>query len=124
MEAFELRLAGLRLVTSPFFRAQREAAQIAPALLAPQGLFLATVAGQLGMSGILFLGIIPRDRLPGVVQVVRALVPSTYATDVLASSFARRLDSGLVLRDLTVCAVVAVASLALASWAFGRAIRA
>jgi len=92
-------------------------------LLAPRP-ELATVAGQLGMSGILFLGIIPRDRLPGVVQVVRALVPSTYATDVLASSFARRLDSGLVLRDLTVCAVVAVASLVLASWAFGRAVRA
>ena len=91
-------------------------------LLAPRP-ELATVAGQLGMSGILFLGIIPRDRLPAVVQVVRALVPSTYATDVLAASYARHLDVGLVVRDLLLCGVVAVAALALASFAFGRAVR-
>ena len=91
-------------------------------LLAPRP-ELATLAGQLGMSGILFLGIIPRDRLPGVVQVIRAAVPSTYATDVLAASYGRHLDAALVLRDLLICGGVAVASLAVASWAFGRAVR-
>jgi ABC-2 type transport system permease protein len=92
-------------------------------LLAPRA-ELATVAGQLGMSGVLFLGIIPEHRLPGVVQAVRAIVPSTYATDALASSFHRHLDVGLLLRDLGVCVVVAVLALALASAAFRRAVRA
>lgn len=92
-------------------------------LLAPRP-ELATVAGQLGMSGVLFLGIIPQDRLPAVVQVVRAVVPSTYATDVLAHSFSASLDVGLIVRDLAVCAVVAAASLALASVAFRKAVRA
>ncbi|MCW2599056.1 MAG: type transporter [Frankiales bacterium] len=92
-------------------------------LLAPRP-ELATVAGQLGMSGVLFLGIIPENRLPGVVQAVRAVVPSTYATDALASSFSRQLDAGLLLRDLGVCFVVAVVALSLASAAFRRAVRA
>ena len=92
-------------------------------LLAPRP-ELATVAGQLGMSGVLFLGIIPQDRLPAAVQVVRALVPSTYATDALASSFARHLDAGLLFRDLGVCLVVAVLALSLAAAAFRRAVRA
>ncbi|MGZ6827681.1 MAG: ABC transporter permease [Mycobacteriales bacterium] len=92
-------------------------------LLAPRP-ELATVAGQLGMSGILFLGIIPEHRLPAVAQAVRAAVPSTYATDALASSFSRHLDAGLLLEDLGVCLVVAVLALTLASLAFRRAVRA
>lgn len=92
-------------------------------LLAPRA-ELATVAGQLGMSGVLFLGIIPADRLPEVVRGLRAVVPSTYAVDALASSFSPRLDAGLLLQDLGVCVAVAVAALALASLAFTRAVRA
>jgi ABC-2 type transport system permease protein len=92
-------------------------------LLAPRP-ELATVAGQLGMSGILFLGIIPEDRLPAAVQVVRAVVPSTYATDAFASSFSPQLNAGLLFRDLGVCFVVAVLALSLASAAFRRAVRA
>ena len=91
-------------------------------LLAPRP-ELATVAGQLGMSGILFLGIIPPDRLPLVVRAVRAVVPSTYATDALAASYARHLHAGALGRDLLVCAAVAVLSLAVASRAFDRAVR-
>ena len=91
-------------------------------LLAPRP-ELATVAGQLGMSGVLFLNIIPRERMPGVVQVVRALVPSTYAADALASSFRRHVDVELLVRDLGVCLVVAVLTLSLASAAFRRAVR-
>lgn len=92
-------------------------------LLAPRA-ELATIAGQLAMSGVLFLGIIPSSRLPTVVQGVRAVVPSTYATDALASSFARHLDAGLLFRDLGVCLVVSVVALSLASLAFRRAVRA
>ena len=92
-------------------------------LLAPRP-ELATVAGQLGMSAILFLGIIPDSRLPLVVRALRAVVPSTYATDALAASYARHPDPALLLRDLVVCAGVAALSLALASGAFRRAVRA
>jgi ABC-2 type transport system permease protein len=91
-------------------------------LLAP-GQELATVAGQLGMSGVLFLGIIPEHRMPEALQVVRAAVPSTYATDAFASSFSRHLDAGLLVQDLGVCLVVAVAALSLASLAFRRAVQ-
>jgi ABC-2 type transport system permease protein len=91
-------------------------------LLAPRQ-ELATVAGQLGMSGVLFLGIIPEHRMPEVLQVVRAAVPSTYATDAFASSFSRHLDVGLLVQDLGVCLVVAVAALSLASLAFRRAVQ-
>lgn len=90
-------------------------------LLAPRA-ELATMAGQLGMSAVLFLGIIPADRLPALLQVVRAVVPSTYATDALAGALAPRLDAGAVLADLAVCLVVSVASLALAAVAFRRAV--
>jgi ABC-2 type transport system permease protein len=92
-------------------------------LLAPRP-ELATVLGQLGMSGVLFVGIIPAARLPEVLRAVRAAVPSTYAVDALAASFRARWDTVLIARDLGICAAVAVAALALASAAFRRAVRA
>ena len=92
-------------------------------LLAPRP-ELATVLGQLGMSGVLFVGIIPSDRLPEALRALRAVVPSTYAVDALASSFRPRWDAGLIVQDLGVCVAVAVAALALASVAFRRAVRA
>lgn len=91
-------------------------------LLAPRP-ELATAAGQLAMSTILFLGIIPADRMPGVLRLVRAIVPSTYATDAFAEALKVRPDLSLAVADLAVCAVVAVVSLALASAAFTRAVR-
>ena len=92
-------------------------------LLAPRP-ELATVLGQLGMSGVLFVGIIPSGRLPEALRGVRAVVPSTYAVDALASSFRPGWDAGLLVRDLGVCVAVALAALALASVAFRRAVRA
>jgi ABC-2 type transport system permease protein len=92
-------------------------------LLAPRP-ELATVLGQLGMSGVLFLGIIPSGRLPQALRGLRAVVPSTYAVDALASSFRPRWDVALIARDLGVCVAVAVAALAVASVAFRRAVRA
>lgn len=91
-------------------------------LLAPRP-ELATLAGQLGMSAVLFLAIIPADRLPLPLQVVRAVLPSTYAADALAGALGRTIDVGALLVQLAVCLVVAVGSLAAASVAFRRAVR-
>ena len=83
---------------------------------------LATVAGQLGMSAVLFLGIIPADRLAAPIAVVRALVPSTYAVDALAESYRSAPDWGTVGLDLGICALVAVVALAAAAAAYRRAV--
>jgi ABC-2 type transport system permease protein len=91
-------------------------------LLAPRP-ELATVAGQLGMSAVLFLGIIPAHRMPEALQVLRALAPSTYAADALARSLGPHPDAGLLVRDLLICAAVAVVALVAASAAFRQAVR-
>lgn len=83
---------------------------------------LATLAGQLGMTVVLFLGVIPAGRLPLAVRVVRALVPSTYAVDALAAAFLPHPGWASIGWHLVVCAAVAVAALALATWAFRRAV--
>jgi ABC-2 type transport system permease protein len=91
-------------------------------LLAPRP-ELATVAGQLGMSAVLFLGIIPAHRMPEALQVLRAMAPSTYAADALARSLGPHPDAGLLVRDLLICAAVAVVALVAASAAFRQAVR-
>ena len=91
-------------------------------LLAPKP-ELATVTGQLGMSAVIFLDLVPAHRLPEAVQVLRAIVPSTYGADALTEAFAKHPDTWLIVRDLGVCVGVAVAALALAAWAFGKAVR-
>jgi ABC-2 type transport system permease protein len=91
-------------------------------LLAPRA-ELATVAGQLGMSAVIFLDLVPAHRLPVAVQVLRAVVPSTYGADALAEGFTRHPNGWLIARDLGVSAAVAVAALTLAAWAFGKAVR-
>ncbi|MFF2505400.1 ABC transporter permease [Streptomyces sp. NPDC058067] len=89
-------------------------------LLAPRP-ELATLLGQLGMSAALLLGVLPADRMPGVIQYARDLLPSTYGVEAFARTFGARPDWGGVLLDLGVCGVVGVASLALATWAYRRA---
>lgn len=91
-------------------------------LLAPRP-ELATVAGQLGMSAVLFLGVVPAERLPLVLQAVRALLPSSYAADALARALGPRVEITALAPDLAICAVAAVLSLALASTAYRRAVR-
>ncbi len=85
---------------------------------------LATVAGQLGMSLVMFLGLVPAHRLPGVVQAVRAAVPSTYAVDAFAESFRSHPQWGVVAADLGVCVAVCAVALGAAAWAFRRAVTA
>ena len=91
-------------------------------LLAPRP-ELATVAGQLGMSAVLFLGVVPAERLPLVLQAVRALLPSSYAADALALALGPRVEITSLAPDLAIAAVAAVLSLALASVAYRRAMR-
>lgn len=91
-------------------------------LLAPRP-ELATAAGQLGMSAILFLGIIPPERLAAPLRLLRALVPSTYATDALAEALRPDPRVGWIAARLAVCAVVAAATLALSALAYRRAVR-
>lgn len=83
---------------------------------------LATVAGQLGMTVVMFLGIIPADRLPVAVRVVRAFVPSTYGVDALAEALRVHPDWAFVATHLAVCVAVGVLALAAASRAFAWAV--
>jgi ABC-2 type transport system permease protein len=85
-------------------------------LLAPKP-EVATVAGQLGMTLVLFTGLVrPPD-------AVAAVLPSTYAVDALRESFAPDPSYAALLADLAACAGVAVVALAVAAMAFRRAVR-
>jgi ABC-2 type transport system permease protein len=84
---------------------------------------IATVAGQLGMSLVMFLGIVPAHRLPGVIQAVRAAVPSTYAVDAFAESFKHAPSWTTIGADLGICVGVCALALAASTWAFRRAVR-
>ncbi|MFI8290963.1 ABC transporter permease [Streptomyces sp. ms191] len=89
-------------------------------LLAPRQ-ELATLLGQLGMSAALLLGVLPAERLPGVVGYARDLLPSTYGVEALARTFDPDPDWAAVGLDLAVCGAVGVVSLAVATWAYRRA---
>jgi ABC-2 type transport system permease protein len=119
---FGLPLAGLWVLAPAALLAGASLAGIGAAvgLLAPRP-ELATIAGQLGMSIVLFLGIIPPKHLPGVGWLVRDLLPSSYAVDALTETFLPSVRWGVVALDLGVCALVAVATLAAAAGALRRA---
>jgi ABC-2 type transport system permease protein len=89
-------------------------------LLAPRP-EIATVIGQLGMSAVLFLDIIPASRMPEALRAVRAVLPGTYGADVLVAGFRHTVDWGDVSVDLLVCLIVAVVSLVGGGWALRRA---
>jgi ABC-2 type transport system permease protein len=83
---------------------------------------VATVAGQLGMTVVLFAGRVRAERIPALVRPLLALVPSTYAVRAMREAFAAAPRWDSVAADLGVCAAVAVVTLALAGWAFRRAV--
>jgi ABC-2 type transport system permease protein len=83
---------------------------------------LATLAGQLGMTAVLFLGLIPAPRFPIGLRVVRAAVPSTYGVDALAGALRANPSWPGVAGDLGICAAVAVGTLTAAGWAYRRAV--
>lgn len=89
-------------------------------LLAPRP-ELATLCGQLGMSGALLLGVLPASSMPLVLQWARDLLPSTYGVEAMMATFEPHPDWAAVLVNLGVSAGVGVAMLALAAWAYRRA---
>jgi ABC-2 type transport system permease protein len=119
---FQLPLAHLWVLAAviPLAGAALAGLGAALGLLAPRP-ELATLLGQLGMSAALLLGVLPADRMPGIIQYARDLLPSTYGVEAFARTFGTHPDWGVVLLDLGVCAGVGVASLALATWAYRRA---
>ena len=83
---------------------------------------LATVAGQLGMTAVLFLGVIPPSHLPVAVRAIRAAVPGALAVDALAEALRGHLDLGGVAWRLAVTLVIGVVALAVAGRLLRRAV--
>jgi ABC-2 type transport system permease protein len=83
---------------------------------------LATVAGQLGMTAVLFLGIVPPSHLPDLVRGVRLVVPGTLAVDAIADALRPRTPWGDVTLRLALTAVYGVVVLALAGRLVRRAV--
>jgi ABC-2 type transport system permease protein len=121
---YGLPLAGLWVLAPVIVLAGAALAGLGAALgLSAPRAELATIAGQLGMTLVLFAGVIPPDRLPGAVQAARAVVPSTYAVDALAEALRSSPNWAAVAAGLAVTAGIAVVSLAVANWAYRRASR-
>ncbi len=59
--------------------------------------------------------------MPAPIAYARDLLPSTYGVEAFARSFDAHPDWSLV-GDLAVCAAVGVVSLAVATWAYRRAV--
>ncbi|MBU7599584.1 ABC transporter permease [Streptomyces sp. P38-E01] len=89
-------------------------------LLAPRP-ELATLCGQLGMSGALLLGVLPASSMPLALQWARDLLPSTYGVEAMIATFQPDPDWVNVLLNLAVSAAVGVVTLVLAAWAYRRA---
>lgn len=88
----------LGLFVSAFARTEFQAVQFLPAIVVPQIL----------LCGLL----LPRDRLPGALEVVADLLPLSYAVDAM-EHLATSTRSGEVWRDVAIVAGFAVAALAL-----------
>jgi ABC-2 type transport system permease protein len=83
---------------------------------------LATIAGQLGMTVVLFLGIIPVGHLPEVVRGLRLAVPGMLSVDSLVDALRHGTDwTDAVVRLLASAGYGAIA-LALAGVAMRRAV--
>ncbi|RSS82480.1 ABC transporter permease [Streptomyces sp. WAC06614] len=119
---FGLPMTGLwiLLLVVPLAGAALAGLGAALGLLAPRQ-ELATLAGQLGMSAALLLGVLPPERMPELVVRARDLLPSTYGVEAFARTFAAEPDWAVVALDLGVCGLVGVLSLAVATWAYRRA---
>lgn len=87
----------LGLLVSAFARTEFQAVQFMPAVVVPQIL----------LCGLL----VPRERLPDVLEVISDLLPLSYAVDAM-THLQRSADTGEVWRELGVVAVFGLASLA------------
>ncbi|MFD9410305.1 ABC transporter permease [Streptomyces sp. NPDC059989] len=119
---FGLPMGGLWILAAvvPLAGAALAGLGAALGLLAPRQ-ELATLAGQLGMSAALLLGVLPPERMPEVIVWARDLLPSTYGVEAFARTFEPDPDWAAVAFDLGVCGAVGVLSLAVATWAYRRA---
>lgn len=119
---FGLPMGGLWILAAvvPLAGAALAGLGAALGLLAPRQ-ELATLAGQLGMSAALLLGVLPPERMPALIVWARDLLPSTYGVEAFARTFEPEPDWAAVAFDLGVCAAVGVVSLAVATWAYRRA---
>lgn len=119
---FGLPMSGLWILAAvvPLAGAALAGLGAALGLLAPRQ-ELATLAGQLGMSAALLLGVLPPERMPDVIVWARDLLPSTYGVEAFARTFEASPDWAAVVFDLGVCGAVGVLSLSVATWAYRRA---
>jgi ABC-2 type transport system permease protein len=62
---------------------------------------IAGMYSNLAMMAVLFLGILPTERIPGWLGPVRAVLPSTYAVDALKPGLTGEIPAGTVV-DLAV----------------------
>ena len=83
---------------------------------------LATVAGQLGMTAVLFLGVIPPSHLPVAARVARDFVPSMLAVDALAHALRGPLDPAGLIWRLAVTLAMGVVGLAVSGRLLRRAV--
>lgn len=83
---------------------------------------LATVAGQLGMTAVLFFGIIAPSHLPVLARGLRLLVPGVLAVDAFANALQPHTDWAAVVIKLAVTLGYGVIALLLAGRAFRRAV--
>jgi ABC-2 type transport system permease protein len=83
---------------------------------------LATVAGQLGMTAVLFLGVIPPGHLPVAVRALRDVMPSTYAVDALAAALRGAATPGAVIWRLALTLGYGAVALVAAGRLFRRAV--
>jgi ABC-2 type transport system permease protein len=90
--------------------------------LAPSRPETATLAGQLGLTLVIFFGLIPPLSLPEPLRPLRALTPPAYDIDALASALTNRPDwPGIALR-LTGSVVFGICCLALAARSYRKAL--
>lgn len=85
---------------------------------------LATIAGQLGMTAVLFLGVIPVAHLPELLRGIRLAVPGMLAVDALADTLQRSVHWGYIALRLAASVGYGAVALAAASAAFRRAVSA
>lgn len=83
---------------------------------------LATVAGQLAMTAVLFLGVIPPSHLPMAVRGLRDIVPSTYAVDAFAVALRGSPSWAAIAWRLGVSVLYGAVALVVAGRLFRRAV--
>jgi ABC-2 type transport system permease protein len=90
--------------------------------LAPSRPEIATLAGQLGLTLVIFFGLIPPQSLPATLRPLRAITPLAYDIDALAAALTARPDwPGIGLR-LAGSVVFGVCCLALAARSYRKAL--